>query len=475
MKIPSRLIPLVEDGIIDEVLGQVRSGKEADVFIVRVGEEIRCAKVYKEANNRSFRQAVQYQEGRKVQNSRSARAMSKRTNYGQKEAETSWINAEVEALNKLSAAGIRVPMPFGFFDGVLIMELIVDEDGQPAPRLNDISLSPETALLYHEELISQIVRMLCLGIIHGDLSEFNVLVDAEGPVIIDLPQAVNAAGNNSAGMMFARDVNNMAGYFGRFEPGILGLKYAKEIWALYETGKLTPHAELTGQFQEPTRSADVGGVLNAIGDARKEHEDRVLKKALREEERKSKKVPEDDRMSGKILDEDHAAETGRGGNRGHGGHGGHSGHRGPGDHGGHRGPGRGQGQGQGTGNDRGPGRTQGGDHAHRGPGGQGGQPGHRGPGGNQNANKGPGGQGGDRSQRGPGSPNRQHGNDARRPPEGKHSSGAGPGGNREPGGRQDGNRGPGPGQNGNRGESAPPMPKRDFGRMPKGPRKPPAH
>jgi RIO kinase 1 len=278
MKIPARLIPLVEDGIIDEVLGQVKSGKEADVFIVRFGDELRCAKVYKEANNRSFRQAVQYQEGRKVQNSRSARAMSKRTRYGQKEAEASWINAEVEALNTLSAAGLRVPRPFGFFDGVLIMELIVGEDGEPAPRLNDIALSPEIALLYHEELIAQIVRMLCAGIIHGDLSEFNVLVDAEGPVIIDLPQAVNAAGNNSAAMMFARDVDNMARYFGRFEPGILGLKYAKEIWDLYEKGKLTPHVELTGQFKEPTKTADVGGVLNAIGDARKEHEDKILRK-----------------------------------------------------------------------------------------------------------------------------------------------------------------------------------------------------
>lgn len=279
MKIPSRLIPLVEDGIIEEVVAQVKSGKEADVFVVRIGEELRCAKVYKEANNRSFRQAVQYQEGRKVQNSRSARAMSKRTSYGQKEAENSWITAEVEALNKLAAAGLRVPRPFGFFDGVLIMELIVDAEGNPAPRLNDISLSPEDALLYHEELIAQIVRMLCSGIIHGDLSEFNVLVDVEGPVIIDLPQAVNAAGNNSAGMMFLRDVDNMARYFGRFVPEILKLQYGKEIWALYEKGKLTPHVELTGKYQAPPGQADVTGVLNAIGDARKEHEDRLLKRA----------------------------------------------------------------------------------------------------------------------------------------------------------------------------------------------------
>jgi RIO kinase 1 len=279
MKIPPRLIPLVEDGIIDDVLGQVKSGKEADVFIVQVGDEVRCAKVYKEANQRSFRQAAVYQEGRKVQNSRSARAIAKSTRFGKKEAESSWIGAEVAALNTLSAAGIRVPTPFGFFDGVLIMELILGEDGLPAPRLNDLALSPETALLYHEELIGQIVRMLCAGIIHGDLSEFNVLVDADGPVIIDLPQAVNAAGNNSAAMLFARDVDNMARWFGRFEPGILGLKYAKEIWSLYEKRKLTPETELTGRFVEPTRAADVGGVLDAIGDARKEHEERLLRKS----------------------------------------------------------------------------------------------------------------------------------------------------------------------------------------------------
>ena len=278
MKIPPRLLPLVDDGIIDEVIGQVRSGKEADVFIVRVGEEIRCAKVYKDANHRSFRQSVNYQEGRNVLNSRTARAMSKRSRYGQKQAEASWITAEVDALNKLSAAGLRVPKPFGFFDGVLIMELIVDTEGEPAPRLSDLTLTPDDALLYHEFLISQIVLMLCSGIIHGDLSEFNVLVDAHGPVIIDLPQAVNAAANNNAGRMFARDVDNMARYFGRFEPGVLRLKYAKEIWGLYEKGKLTPQVNLTGLFQDPTKAVDVAGVLGVIGDAREEHEFRMLKK-----------------------------------------------------------------------------------------------------------------------------------------------------------------------------------------------------
>jgi len=277
MKIPSRLLPLVEDGIIDEVLGQVRSGKEADVFMVRAGNEVRCAKVYKEAIHRSFRQSVNYQEGRRVQNSRSARAMSKRSAYGQKEAENSWITAEVEALITLSEAGIRVPKPFGFFDGVLIMELIVDESGEVAPRLNDIELSSETAQRYHAELIRQIVLMLCTGIIHGDLSEFNVLVDANGPVIIDLPQAVNAAGNNNAAMMFARDVDNMARYFGRFAPELLKSNYAKEIWSLYEKAKLHPLSPLTGEYQETRAAVDVSSVLDVIGDAQKEHQEKLEK------------------------------------------------------------------------------------------------------------------------------------------------------------------------------------------------------
>ncbi|MBK9577825.1 MAG: serine protein kinase RIO [Fibrobacteres bacterium] len=279
MRTPPRLLPLVEDGIIDEVVGQVRSGKEADVFIVRLGEEIRCAKVYKDSSHRSFKQAASYQEGRRVQNSRSSRALSKRTAFGQKEAETNWITAEVQALNALSAAGVRVPKPFGFFDGVLVMELIVDEAGEVAPRLDDVQLSTETALSYHQEMIHQIVLMLCAGIIHGDLSEFNVLVDAKGPVIIDLPQAVNAAGNNNAQRMFARDVDNMARYFGQFAPEILRLQYAKEIWSLYQNGLLTPHVELTGAFEEVTSLIDIGGVMEAILDAQREHEEKLARKA----------------------------------------------------------------------------------------------------------------------------------------------------------------------------------------------------
>lgn len=278
MKTPPRLLPLVEDGIIEEVLGQVRSGKEADVFLVRVADEVRCAKVYKDSSHRSFKQAAAYQEGRRVQNSRSARALNKRSAFGQKEAESNWITAEVQALNTLSAAGVRVPKPHGFFDGVLIMELIVDESGAAAPRLDDVELTTEIAKSYHDEMIRQIVLMLCAGIIHGDLSEFNVLVDSRGPVIIDLPQAVNAAGNNNAQTMFARDVNNMARHFGRFAPELLKLQYAKEIWALYQNGLLTPDVELTGTFEETSSLLDLGGVMEAILDAQREHEEKLARR-----------------------------------------------------------------------------------------------------------------------------------------------------------------------------------------------------
>lgn len=258
---------------------QVRSGKEADVFLVQVGDEVRCAKVYKDSAHRSFKQAAAYQEGRRVQNSRSARALSKRSSFGQKEAETNWITAEVQALNALSAAGVRVPKPYGFFDGVLVMELIVDEAGEVAPRLDDLELSPETARAYHGFMIRQIVLMLCTGIIHGDLSEFNVLVDAEGPVIIDLPQAVNAAGNNNAKSMLERDIGNMSRYFGRFAPELLECRYAPEIWGHFQNGLLTPDTELTGTFEETSSLVDLDGVLEAIEEARRENEEELARLA----------------------------------------------------------------------------------------------------------------------------------------------------------------------------------------------------
>jgi len=274
MKIPKRLKPLVDDGLIDEVKSQLMSGKEAQIYVVRCGESIRCAKVYKEAKQRSFKQAVQYQEGRKVKNSRRARAMEKRTRYGQKESEQAWLNAEVDALYCLAAAGVRVPEPYGFVDGVLLMELVTDADGNAAPRLNDLTLTSEQAIDYYGRIIAEIVRMLCAGLVHGDLSPFNVLVDSEGPVIIDLPQAVNAAANNSAGMMLERDVVNMAIYFGGFAPELLKTDYGKEIWALYESGKLQHDTPLTGRFKRSTVDADVDKVMQVIDDAREQEDER---------------------------------------------------------------------------------------------------------------------------------------------------------------------------------------------------------
>ena len=264
MKIPKRLLPLIEDGVIDAVIGQLMSGKEATVYTVRCGNEIRCAKVYKEAMKRSFKKATQYQEGRKVRNTRRARAMEKGSKYGRKQQEETWQNAEVDALYLLANAGVRVPTPYGCFDGVLLMELVTDENGDVAPRLGDVSMTAEQALEDHAVVMHYVVLMLCAGIVHGDLSEFNVLVDDYGPVIIDLPQAVDASANNHAESMLQRDIENMTHYYGQFAPELLGTQYAEEIWALYEDGELKPGIELTGQFAADTAESDVDGVLEEI-------------------------------------------------------------------------------------------------------------------------------------------------------------------------------------------------------------------
>ncbi|MAF15295.1 MAG: serine protein kinase RIO [Marinomonas sp.] len=284
MKTPRRLQPLIEDGLIDEVISQLMSGKEATVFMVRCGSEIRCAKVYKDAGKRSFKQAVQYREGRKVRNSRQARAMAKGSKYGREEQESLWHNAEVDALYKLAQANVRVPKPYGCIDGVLLMELITDADGDVAPRLNDVKLTQEEALAHHSQVIRDVVRMLCAGLVHGDLSEFNVLVDQDGPVIIDLPQAVDAVANNHAEWMLERDINNMRDYYGQFAPELLTTQYAKEIWEIYESGKLTPDTELTGHFDEPTESADVDAVMLEIQEAFKEEQERLARMGSVEEE-----------------------------------------------------------------------------------------------------------------------------------------------------------------------------------------------
>jgi len=277
MKTPQRIAPLVEDGVVDEVLHQLMSGKEATVYVVRCGEDIRCAKVYKEAAKRSFRQAVEYQEGRKGRNTRRQRAMEKRSKYGREQQEQAWHNAEVDALYKLEKAGVRVPQPFGCFDGVLLMELIQTEDGEVAPRLNDVALTREQALEDHALMMGYVVKMLCAGLVHGDLSEFNVLVDDYGPVIIDLPQAVDAAANHHAKSMLERDVNNMTAYYGLSAPELLETRFAEEIWALYEAGDLHPDSQLTGYFEDEEGIADVDGVLREIQAAVIEEEARLAR------------------------------------------------------------------------------------------------------------------------------------------------------------------------------------------------------
>jgi RIO kinase 1 len=277
MKIPKRIKPLVEDGLVDEVIRPLMSGKEADVFIVRCGTEIRCAKIYKEADKRGFKQATQYQEGRKVRNSRRARAMEKGSRFGRKEQEQVWQNTEVDALMRLARVGVRVPKAYGCFDGVLLMELICDEQGFEAPRLNDVAMSAVQAIEDHKLMMRYVVRMLCEGLVHGDLSEFNVLVDNHGPVIIDLPQVVNAAANNQAEHFLARDINKITAYYGLYAPEILDTRYAKEIWALYEAGELHPEAALSGEYYAIESDPDVDTVLEEIKQAMLEEQQRIAR------------------------------------------------------------------------------------------------------------------------------------------------------------------------------------------------------
>jgi RIO kinase 1 len=272
MKVPKELQPLIDDGVIDAVLRRLQGGKEASVYTVACGQEVRCAKVYKQAEQRGFHNLARYQEGRKTRGSRDARALGKHGRHGRRVQEAQWQSAEIQALYRLAAAGVRVPVPYGVYDGVLLMELVQDASGHPAPRLNEVEISPEQARLWHHFMIGQIVLMLCAGLIHGDLSEFNILIDATGPVIIDLPQAVNAAANNSAFRMLERDVNNMRSTFARAAPELLITDYALEIWSIYQRGELRPDTSLTGLYvHDPTRP-DVEGILEHIETERREAE-----------------------------------------------------------------------------------------------------------------------------------------------------------------------------------------------------------
>lgn len=277
MKAPPRLQALIDEGLIDTVVRQLMSGKEAQVFVVRSGDETLCAKVYKEATNRSFRQAVDYTENRKVKNSRQARAMAKGTRFGREAQEAAWQSAEVDALYRLAHAGVRVPKPFNFHEGVLLMELVVDAQGDAAPRLNDVEFSANEARIHHAQLLLEVVRMLCAGVVHGDLSEFNILLAADGPVIIDLPQAVDAAGNNHAKRMLLRDVENLNDFFGQFAPDLLGSRHGHEIWDLFSRGVLQAEHKLSGQFELPIGHVDLGGVMREIDDAREEEKARRIR------------------------------------------------------------------------------------------------------------------------------------------------------------------------------------------------------
>ncbi|WP_041791041.1 PA4780 family RIO1-like protein kinase [Rhodoferax ferrireducens] len=280
MKPPARLQSLIEEGLIDTVVRQLMSGKEATVYVVRRANETWCAKIYKEATQRSFRQAVDYTENRKVKNSRQARAMAKGTRFGREAAEAAWQSAEVDALYRLADAGVRVPKPHNFIEGVLLMELVTDAAGDAAPRLNDVTLEPAQARTHHATLLLEVVRMLCAGVVHGDLSEFNILLGVDGPVIIDLPQAVDAAGNQHAQRMLLRDVNNLRSFFGQFAPELLQTDYGHEIWDLYQRGLLSPEVTLSGRFTHKKGAVNVSGVLREIGDAQAEEAARRLRQQL---------------------------------------------------------------------------------------------------------------------------------------------------------------------------------------------------
>lgn len=274
MRIPGSLETLHDQGIISDVVRPLMSGKEAQIYLVARGEELCVAKIYKEAQNRSFKNRADYTEGRKVRNSRDQRAMAKRTKHGREQEEAAWRSTEVDVIYRLHFAGVRVPTPYNFIDGVLVMELITDADGNPAPRLGDVQFSPEMAERVYHALIREVVRMLCAGIVHGDLSDFNVLLGADGPVIIDFPQSIDTAHNRNARQLLIRDVENLHRFRQKYMPSAPKPRYAEEMWALHENNALTPDTHLTGRFQSARRETNISGVLGLIQDANRDERKR---------------------------------------------------------------------------------------------------------------------------------------------------------------------------------------------------------
>lgn len=274
MRVPDSLAGLLDQGIIQEIVRPLMSGKEAQVYLVTAGGQPRVAKIYKDAQQRSFKQRAEYTEGRRVRSSRDQRAMQKRTRYGRKQDEAAWKSAEVDMIYRLRYAGVRVPEPFAFVDGVLLMELVQDADGLPAPRLAEVDFDPHEAREIYQILLQEVVKMLCAGVVHGDLSEYNVLLAESGPIIIDFPQSVDAAANQSAKKLLLRDVDNLTRFLQRFDHRARRAPYGQEIWGAYERNRLTPEMVLTGTFQRSTYVTDTSSLLDEIEAAERDEAQR---------------------------------------------------------------------------------------------------------------------------------------------------------------------------------------------------------
>jgi len=236
-----KLDVLIADGVIDEVLGRLKSGKEANISLVRRGEAVIAAKVYKDRSTRSFKNNSDYKEGRKVRNTRTQRAIDRGGQFGRDAAEQAWKSAEADALYKLAGTGVRVPEPVMFYEGVLLMDLVCDAEGRPAPRLIDVAIERDAAIGIFADLVAQMISMLCCDLIHGDLSPYNILAAAEGPTIIDFPQVISAVHSSRAEYFFLRDFDNIVRFLAGFDPSLaVHTADGRAIWRAYVSRELTP-------------------------------------------------------------------------------------------------------------------------------------------------------------------------------------------------------------------------------------------